>query len=57
MSKLDIPGANDFAALFEYLQTTENAIDIELTRRLNPNIPTFEQWVDNNRELFDSALE
>jgi uncharacterized protein YbjT (DUF2867 family) len=50
-SKFGFPGAEDLAAMFELYQSGE-LFDVELTRRLNPNISTFEQWVARNKAAF-----
>jgi hypothetical protein len=43
-----MPGAEDFAVMFEYLASGKDDHDFELTRKLHPSILTFEQWVDQN---------
>ncbi|XP_070537276.1 nmrA-like family domain-containing protein 1 [Ptychodera flava] len=51
-SKLELNGASDFATMFEYLQTEESKFKdgTKLTRQLNPDLKTFEQWVIANKE-------
>jgi len=50
--KLGFPCADDFAVMFECYQSGKCQFDVELTRRLNPNISTFEQWVARNKNAF-----
>jgi uncharacterized protein YbjT (DUF2867 family) len=52
-SKLGFPGADDFAAMFAMYQSGKSNFDVELTRKLNPSIATFEKWVDQHRNAFD----
>ena len=53
---LDFPGAEDLAVMFEFLQSGGAERDVELTKKLNPDMPTFEQWAEKNREAIQ-ALE
>ncbi len=55
MAKADIPGADIMAIMFEFFQTQPER-DIDLTRKLNPNIVSFEDWVEKNKDVF-AALE
>ena len=43
--------------MFELLQTGKVDYDIELTRKLNPEMPAFETWVDTNKEALEKLLE
>jgi uncharacterized protein YbjT (DUF2867 family) len=52
-AKFGFPGAEDLAIMFEFNRSGKIEADIDLTRRLNPKISTFEQWVENNRASFD----
>jgi hypothetical protein len=52
-SKSGFPGVEDFVAMFTLLQSGKCNYDVELTRKLNPNIATFEKWVDVHRTVFD----
>ncbi|XP_070537144.1 nmrA-like family domain-containing protein 1 [Ptychodera flava] len=58
-SKLGFKGASEIAALFEYLQTeaTKSQDTTNLTRQLNPQSKTFEQWVIANKESLRDAFQ
>ncbi|XP_002736731.1 nmrA-like family domain-containing protein 1 [Saccoglossus kowalevskii] len=49
-ASLDFPGADDLAVMFEFYQSGKMVRDIELTRKLDPNTKTWEQWVVANRD-------
>ncbi|XP_070535586.1 nmrA-like family domain-containing protein 1 [Ptychodera flava] len=57
-SKLEFNGASEFATLYEYLQTEESKFKdgTKLTRRLNPEAKSFEQWVIANKESLRDAF-
>ena len=50
-------GGVDVATAFEFLQTGKYERDIETTRKLNPAISSFEQWVENNHETLAAILK
>lgn len=47
-SKLPFPLATDMAVMFDFYASGKCTHDFELTRKLHPNILSFEQWVDKN---------
>ncbi len=49
---LGFPGAEELAVMFEFIQTGKFERDIELTKKLNPNVLSFNDWVIKNREKF-----
>ena len=57
MAGMDFDGAAEFAAMFEFYQTAPPDRDIDLTKKLNPNLTSFEQWVENNKDKIEAALE
>ncbi|CAF0934266.1 unnamed protein product [Brachionus calyciflorus] len=46
------PGVEDLANMFEYYQTEKMVRDIELAKKLNKNVLSFDQWVEQNKHLF-----
>lgn len=56
-AKLEISGAVEWANMFELYRSGKCERDIEMTRKLNPAISPFEQWIDNNRENIEAALK
>ena len=54
--KLGFQGAEPLAVMFDLFASGKYANDIDLTRSLNPAIPTFEQWVTQNRSVFDKEF-
>jgi nucleoside-diphosphate-sugar epimerase len=47
---LGFPAAQELAVMYEYLQSGRMPRDIYLTKKLNKNLLTFEQWIVKNRE-------
>ena len=43
--------------MFDFYQTGKYERDIEMTRKLNPDIPAFETWVDANKDALMATLE
>jgi len=54
---LDIPAASQLAAMFEFYQSGKVERDIETTRKLNPEISSFEQWVDSHKDELEKVME
>lgn len=54
-SQFPIPGAGEMAAMFEFYDVGKPVRDIALTRTLNPNAATFEQWAEKNKDKFQWA--
>lgn len=52
--KFDFPGADDLGNMFQFKADFEDyfcgARDIELSRKLNPELLTFEEWLRNNKD-------
>ena len=57
MAKSGYPFAEEMSVMFEYYQTGKCERDIETTRKLNPDIPAFETWVDDNKDALMATLE
>ena len=57
MGKAEFPHAAELAVMFEYLQSGKCERDIETTRKLNPEIPAFEAWVDSHKEALTATME
>ena len=49
-AKFPFPGADDMAVMFEYYATGNPEYDVELTRKINPNTKTFQQWAEQNKD-------
>ena len=52
-AKFPFPAADDMAAMFEFYKIGNPERDIALTRTLNPNALSFQQWVETNKEKFN----
>ncbi|RXM36571.1 NmrA-like family domain-containing protein 1 [Acipenser ruthenus] len=50
-AKLGFPGAEEFADMFRFYMMKPDR-DIVLTRRLNPAVRSFEQWLSENKDAF-----
>ncbi len=46
------PAAHDMAIMFEYYEVGKPVRDIELTRSLNPQTATFQEWAKRNKDKF-----
>ena len=51
------PGVEDLTNMFEYYQTGKMVRDIENTKKLNKNVVTFDQWVEQNKEQINKSLK
>ena len=49
--KLPFPGADDFAAMFDFYERGNPDRDIGLTKRLNPQTKGFEAWAKENKDI------
>ena len=53
---LEFPGAEDPGNMFQFKHNFETAFraarDVEATRKLNPDLMNFEQWLQVNRAAF-----
>ena len=47
-AKFPFPGADDLAAMFDYYNAHTLVRDVDLTKRLNPNTKSFEEYVKAN---------
>ena len=56
-ANLPFPGAKDLAVMFEYIQTGIASRDIGLTKQLNKNLLTFEEWILKNKSSILSTLQ
>ena len=43
--------------MFEFLQRGNPIRDVELTKKLNPEIQDFKTWVQENREQLIAAID
>jgi uncharacterized protein YbjT (DUF2867 family) len=54
----DFPGADDMGNMFQFKRDFEEAYcesrDVELSRRLNPALLTFDQWLNQNKDLIST---
>ena len=50
--KFPFPGADDTAAMFHFYANGNPVRDRELTKRLNPDVKTFKEWAENNKDAF-----
>ncbi|XP_070535585.1 nmrA-like family domain-containing protein 1 [Ptychodera flava] len=57
-SKLEFSGASELATMFEYFQTEASKFEdgTKMTRQLNPESKTFEQWVIANKDSLRDAF-
>lgn len=55
-AKLGFKGAGPTAVMFEFFASGKYDHDMEMTRKLNPKIRTFEQWVTDNRAAFETEF-
>ena len=55
-AKFPFPGADDMAVMFEYYSVGHPEHDVELTRKINPNTQTFEQWAEQNKDTLLKVL-
>lgn len=46
----------DLAVMYEFFGSGKYDHDVELTRKLNPELSTFEQWVEKNRKVFETEV-
>ncbi|XP_063791494.1 nmrA-like family domain-containing protein 1 [Pseudophryne corroboree] len=51
--KRGFPGAHELADMFRFYLTKPDR-DVKLTRKLNPNTKTFQQWMEENKESFNN---
>merc|ERR1711976_1097426 len=56
MSNLPFPGAKDLANMFNFFQHGADR-DHELTKKLNPNIKSFDQWVESVAQKYAEDLK
>lgn len=55
--KFDFPGAHELAAMFEFYQKSLIVRDIKVTKRLNPNLRTFDKWLDYEAETVEKSIK
>ncbi|CAF0771270.1 unnamed protein product [Brachionus calyciflorus] len=48
----NFPGVEDLAIMFEYFQTGKMIRDIDLAKKLNKSVLSFDQWVEQNKDFF-----
>ena len=53
-AKLGFPGADDLAAMFDFLQQGKAVRDVALTKELDPTTPSFDDWVKENKDALDA---
>ena len=58
-AKFDFPGADDLANMFEFnrLYIPNRKVDLEESRKLYPEMQTFESWLTTNKEKFKDILK
>ena len=57
LAEAEFPGAKDLAAMFDFmLQTEKYERSQEETKKLHPGIPDFATWLDDNKDVFRSAI-
>jgi uncharacterized protein YbjT (DUF2867 family) len=56
-SKFRFPGVKDLTVMFEYYQTGKMFRDIELSKKLNKNLLSFEDWVIKNKERLMKEID
>jgi len=55
--KFDFPGATELAAMFDFYQQALLERDIKMAKRLNPNLRTFDKWLDFYAEDVEKAIK
>ena len=55
--KLGFPSAGDMAAMFKFYISGKAVRDINLTRKLNPGLSTFEEWVVAKKDDLQKVLQ
>ena len=51
-SKLPFPPAEDLGAMFNFYENYNPDRDIKITQQLNPDVRSFKQWVNENKDKF-----
>ena len=51
-AQLGFPAADDLAVMFDFYARGNPQRDIALTKRLSPNISSFQEWVEANKDKF-----
>ncbi len=46
------PGVDDLAGMFEFIKSGNFKRDIELTKKINKNVKSFDDWVKENKDKF-----
>lgn len=49
-AKFPFPSADDLAAMFDFYARGNPQRSIEITRRYNPNVQSFEEWATKNKD-------
>ena len=57
-AKSEAPNAGELAVIYEVMacEKYEQSHDLELTRKLHPDMPTFEQWAENNKDALTKMM-
>ena len=50
------PGCEDIANMYEFMGRMDLRHNVDLTRRLCPNLLTFEQWVQKHKQDLENVL-
>ena len=50
-------GADDMATMFDFFVRVDQRASMDLTKKLNPEVQTFEQWVWSNSGNLGQALD
>ncbi|XP_072046414.1 nmrA-like family domain-containing protein 1 [Amphiura filiformis] len=56
-SKSGQPGAEHYGAMFEYFQSGQADIHLELTKQLDPTTMRFEDWVKANKDALNAIYQ
>jgi len=51
--KLPFPGAGEMGAMFEFFQRDIFHRDMDITKKLNPNVRGFDKWVQDHKAIFE----
>lgn len=54
---LQFPGADDMSNMFYFFCRVDQRSNIDLTKRLNPQLQTLDSWVRANREIITHSLD
>ncbi|KAK3774383.1 hypothetical protein RRG08_049039 [Elysia crispata] len=52
----DLKGCIDWANMFQFFQRVDQRYNLSITKQMNPNLRSFEDWVKTNAQAINAAL-